>query len=379
MSSSNKNLLFCYINPATGHQQAAEAVMAALRQMNPRVHATGVNSISYAHPAVGRLISGLYLRVLKHAPQLWEALYDNPLIEGATRDVRDLLSLFNARKIERLFREHHPAAVACTQAVPLSVLAALKTRGKLKIPLVGIITDYGIHSYWISRAVDLYLVPTEEARRKLVRAGVREGHVRVTGIPVDPAFLTAGDARVERARLGLDPRRPVVLVMGGSHGLGPLDEVVASLRRLAGGVQVVVVCGNNRSLLKGLHKRFGDDGAVVLLGHTRQVSRLMDAADLLVSKPGGLTSSEALIKGLPMIIVRPIPGQEEWNASYLLRHGAAERVEDLPDLTAHVRDLLSHRERLQRMRERCRALARPRAAHDAAESLLSLIGEPVMA
>jgi processive 1,2-diacylglycerol beta-glucosyltransferase len=375
---SNKNVLFCYINPASGHQRAAEAVMLALRRMNPRVHAEGINSISYANPVLGRIISRLYLNILKHAPQFWEAIYDNPVIEEATRDVRELFSLFNARKTARVVKKHRPQVIVCTQAVPLNLLAALKARGKLKIPLVGIITDYGVHSYWISRAVDLYLVPSEEVRRKMIRAGIRESHVRVTGIPIDPAFLARGDGRVERARLGLDPRRPAVLVMGGGHGLGPLDGVVSSLRALPGGVQVIVVCGNNRRLLKDLQKRFSGDASVLLFGHTRQVPRLMDAADLLVSKPGGMTTSESLAKGLPMMIVKPIPGQEEWNAGYLLRHGAAERATSLEALMESVRGLLSHRDRLERMREKCLSLARPWAAFDAAESLLSLVGEPVL-
>lgn len=374
----SKSVLFCYINPATGHQQAAEAVMAALRQMNPRVRTAGEDSISYAHPMLGRLMSRLYMNVLKHAPQLWEVLYDNPLIEEATRDVRDMLSLFSTRRIARVMKGHRPDAIVCTQAVPLNVLSALKARGKIKVPLVGVITDYGVHSYWLSRTVDMYLVPTEDVKRKMVRAGIRESHIKVTGIPVDPAFLTRGDVRVERARLGLNAHRPVILVMGGSHGLGPLEQVVGALRRSSAQAQVVVVCGNNRKLLKDLQAQVSGDSSVVLLGHTRSVPRLMDAADVLVSKPGGLTTSEALIKGLPMVIVKPIPGQEEWNASYLMRHGAAERAETLPELSETVRQMLGHRDRLERMRESCLAIARPWSAYDAADALLSLIGEPVV-
>ena len=349
--------------------------MSAVRQVNPRVHTAGVNSISYTHPVVGRLVSRLYLNVLKHTPQLWEALYDNRLIEEATRDVRDMLSFFSARKIVRLIKAHRPHAIVCTQAVPLNVLCALKARGKLRMPLVGILTDYGVHSYWMSPSVDLYLVPTDEVRRKLVRGGIRESRVKVTGIPVDPSFLTRGDGRDERSWLDLDPKRPVVLVMGGSHGLGPMEQVVGALRRLPGDVQVIVVCGSNRGLLKDLHKRFNGDPSILLFGLTRLVPRLMSAADLLVSKPGGLTTAEALVKGLPMIILRPIPGQEEWNAAHLLRHGAAERVETLEAMTDAVQALLTDRVRMDRMRRRCLSLARPRAAYDAADYILSLIGE----
>jgi processive 1,2-diacylglycerol beta-glucosyltransferase len=377
-NGSMKNLLFCYINPSSGHQQAAEAVMAALRRKAPGVHCDCVNSISYTHPFVGRLVSRLYLGVLKHAPQLWEALYDNTLIEEATRDMRDLLSFFSLRKIARVIRSHRPRAVVCTQAVPLNVLSALKARGRLRTPLVGIVTDFGVHAYWPTRHVDLYLVPTEEIRRKLMRAGAREGNIRVAGIPVDPAFSISGDPRREKIRWGLDPRRLTVLVMGGSHGLGPLEDVVDTLLRLPCSPQIVAVCGNNRRLLRALARRFSGNPSILPLGHTRLVSSLMTASDLLVSKPGGLTTAEALAKGLPMVIVRPIPGQEEWNSAHLLRHGAAVRVESLETLGETVQALLTRRDRRERMRERCLALARPRAADDAAEAILSLIGEPAV-
>jgi processive 1,2-diacylglycerol beta-glucosyltransferase len=155
--------------------------------------------------------------------------------------------------------------------------------------------------------VDLYLVPSTEVRRKMVRLGVTEDRIRVTGIPVDLRFAARGDRRAERSALGLAPHRPTVLVMGGNYGLGPLEDAVHALRRLPLGLQLVVVCGNNRALLRKMNRHFGEDRHVRVLGLTRSVHRLMDAADLLISKPGGLTTSEALAKGLPMVMIEPIP------------------------------------------------------------------------
>lgn len=368
-------VLFCYISPTSGHQRAAEAVMSVLRHRHPGVVCEGINSISYANPVFGKFISRLYLQVLKFAPQVWDVLYDNPIVEKATRDLRDLLHIFNTGRIVDVLRQHRPRCIVCTQAIPVGLLSALKARGKIHTPLVGILTDFGVHKYWISPEVDLYLVPTEEIRRRMVRLGVAESRVRVSGIPVDPHFGVRGDKREERAALGLAPGRPTVLVMGGNYGLGPVEDAVAALRRLPLGIQLIVVCGTNRRLSRDLQKRFGDDRHVRILGHTRTVHRLMDAADLLISKPGGLTTSESLAKGLPLLIIEPIPGQEERNAQFLMRHGAALRADTLDELVREVHDAFSVRGRLDRLRDNGRVLARPWAAQDAAEAIVSLMEE----
>lgn len=347
--------------------------MGVLRHGHPPIACEGVNSVSYANPVIGKIVSGVYLQVLKLAPQLWDFLYDNPHIEKATRDIRGLLNVFNTGRIVEVLREYRPRCLVCTQAVPAGLLAAMKERGKIKLPLVGVITDYGVHNYWISPMVDLYLVPSEDVRRRIVRLGVREDRVRVTGIPIDPHFGAVGDKKAERQALGLSPTRPTALAMGGNYGLGPLEDVVSALRRLPASPQVIAVCGSNRRLLRKMHRRFAEDRHVRVLGHVRTVHRLMDAADLLISKSGGLTTAESLAKGLPMLIVQPIPGQEERNAEFLMRHGAAERAETLEELAQRAQALFGQRARLDRLRENGRALARPHAATDAANAVRELL------
>lgn len=347
--------------------------MNELRRREPPVLCEGINSISYANPVFGKIVAKLYIQLLKVAPQVWDYLYDNPFVEKATRDIRDLLSLFNTARIVEVLNKHHPQGLVCTQAVPAGLLAALKDRGAIRAPLVGIITDFGVHKYWISPHIDLYLVPTPEVRRSMVRLGVSEERVCVTGIPIDGHFALRGDRRAERAALGLSPHRPVVLMMGGNYGLGPLEDAARALRRLPADVQLILVCGNNRSLHRRIQSHFSGDRHVLVLGQTRAVHRLMDAADVLISKPGGLTTSEALAKGLPMVMIQPIPGQEERNAQFLLRHGAAVRAETLDELVRTVDKWLTDRPSLERVRENGLRLARPTAARDAADAIVRLI------
>jgi processive 1,2-diacylglycerol beta-glucosyltransferase len=371
-----KNVLFLYISFSSGHMRAAEAVMNALRRMSSRVAMRGVDSFHYAFPAAAQWVARAYLEVLKRAPRVWEFLYDNPSVAEATRAPRRLFDALNADKIRRLLKRHHPRALVCTQAVPAAVLSALKERGKLRIPVIAVVTDFGVHRYWVSRHIDLYLVATEEIKRQLVQAGVRESRVRVTGIPVDPSFLSCGDKRARKRELGLNADRPVVLVSGGSRGLGPMEDTVACLRRELPEVQVLAVCGYNRSARRRLEERVGGDPSVRIFDYVSDMSRLMDACDLLISKPGGLTCAESMAKGLPLLMIRPLPGQEDRNARYMLAHGAAEKADSLDELIRHARTLLNE-ERRDELRRRALALAKPHAAFDAAESILQLIGEPV--
>lgn len=377
--SITKRCLFLYISISSGHQRAAEAVMSALRELNPRIDLQGVDSFSLAFPVVGRLVARMYLEMIEHTPQIWSYLYDNPTVEEATREIRQLLNVFNTKKIYNLLKRYRPRCLVCTQAVPAMILSSLKQRGKIRIPLVGIVTDFGVHSYWLSKYMDLYLVGTEELKREMVKRGIRENRIHVTGIPVDPHFTARGNKTSERLRLGLHPNIPTALIMGGSKGLGPVEDMVESLRKIPSPLQILVVCGQNRGTQKKLHKRFGGDHNVRIFGFTKNISRLMDASDLLISKPGGMTCAESLAKGLPLLMIKPIPGQEERNARYLLKHNAAERVDAIHDLPAIVQKLLQQKDRLRKLQENASALARPYAAYEAAEIILRFMKEPILA
>jgi processive 1,2-diacylglycerol beta-glucosyltransferase len=363
---SKPTILFLYMVPQTGHQKAAEAVIEAASQMDPRVECIGIEAVNHTYPIIGTVMNRVYLGMLKRAPFIWEYLYDNPEVESATRDARGLLALMGSFRFKKMLKKFHPSAIVCTQAVPAIAMATAKKHGMHKLPLIGVVTDFGVHSYWIHPEIDLYLVGHEDVKRELIGRGVAESRIRVTGIPIRPRFGETMDVLEARRRLRLSPNKPTLLLMGGSHGLGQIDELVAALKAIPFDHQSIVVCGKNRALYKKLSQAAQGLPDFRLYGYFRDSALLMSAADVLVTKPGGLTCSEALAKGLPLILTNPIPGQEERNVRFLTRHQVARVARDTDELIHAVSDLLRHPKKIRQMRQRARMVAKPFSAWEAA-------------
>jgi processive 1,2-diacylglycerol beta-glucosyltransferase len=371
--SSKHCLLFLYMVPETGHQKAAEAIMEAAPHMDPRVECVGVDAVNQAYPFIGTVVNRMYLQMLKSAPFIWDYLYDNPEVEEATRDARGLLTFISSFRTKKMLRRFRPQAVICTQAVPVIALAAEKRRGNLRVPLVGVVTDFAVHSYWLQPEVDLYLVAHEEVKQELLRKGIKEERIRVTGIPIRPKFGETSDPLQERRRLHMNPHRPTILVMGGSHGLGPLDELVEALQTIPLPFQTYVVCGKNRRLFRKISRLMGNSEDIRALGYVKDLAQLMSSVDLLITKPGGLTCSEALAKQIPMVLTNPIPGQEERNVKFLTKHQVAKVARSTEDLVHIVTDLLRHPKKRESMRQRAKIIAKPHSAWEASRLIFDLI------
>jgi processive 1,2-diacylglycerol beta-glucosyltransferase len=285
--------------------------------------------------------------------------------------LQGLLHRYQAGKLQRLLETTRPDVIVCTQAYPCGVVADFKKHHGVRIPLVGVLTDYAPHLYWFHDTVDIYVVPSESVKQRFVTRGVSADRVQVLGIPIDLQFLQPSDRDATARQFGLDPTAPIILIMGGGGGFGQLREIISSLDHLPYGCQLVVLTGTNRSLLAWLQRqRFRH--RMVALGYTQDVSKLMDLAMLLVSKPGGLTASEALAKHVPLVIVNPIPGQEAYNARFLLSQGAAVQAGSATTVRQTVRDLFDNPEQLETLRRRSAELAHPNAALDVASLVMRL-------
>lgn len=365
-----RRVTFLYAHRPSGHSAVAAALEAQLKELEPKVESSVLDINNDFHPILGPMVTKAYLEIIQKTPKLWDYLYDNELVSQALGELKNLMGLIHRRKLRARFADE-PDIIVCTHALPCATLALEKEKGNLSAPLAAVITDYGVHAYWISQFVDLYLAPTDEVKSELVRRGIDAKKIRVTGIPIHPRIKQAPSPEEARRELGLG-EEPAILISGGSKGLGPIQEVVSQLAAAMPDAQLLVACGNNEELLQWVEAAFADKQNVKAFGYTERFHIFFAASQLSIGKPGGVTISESLAAGVPMVFLSPLPGQEERNAAYVTKQGAAARVETHADLTRVVKDILSDGARLSAMKAAARKLGRPESAKSACAELLTL-------
>ena len=347
---------------------AASAVRAALTSQDPALEAQVVDSYKYAASVVSRVVSNGYIGMVKTVPQMYRYLYDRAERATEVGPFRTWIHQFTAGNLHALIQAQRPDIVVCTHAFPCGVMAEYKKQFPGAPPVVGVVTDFVVHAFWIHENIEGYAVATEEMRDTLVARGVAARRIVVSGIPVDSAFaLPHGDRDELRARLGLPRDRSIVLMMGGGLGIGPLVTMMEALDGVRRSLCAVVIVGRNVRVERRVLEAAQNVGYPLrVLRFVGNVHDYMHASDILLTKPGGLTSAEALVARLPMVLYKALPGQEERNTGYLVAREAALRAKNPSDLSRTVESLLDSGERRARMRVALAQLARPHAAHDVA-------------
>lgn len=368
-----RKVLILYTKEYSGHHKAAAALTHAFLRRHPEAEVRCMRVEKFLKPWVAALFGWLYMFTIRRIPGLWEWIYDNEQIKRWMTSVKGWNIFLACRPLYRLLRRWRPDLVVCTQAVPCEGVAILKKRRRLLAPLVAVPTDFHVHAYWLSDKVDHYCVASEKSAANLIARGVDASRVTVTGIPIADAFRQPVEAASVRLRLGLDSSRPVVLLMGGGRGLIPFHRILRGLLRLPRPVQVIPVlgAGKRNRIVRWQAHRHGE--SVRILEYVDNIHELMEVADVIVSKPGGMTSSEILAKRLPFVMVSPLPGQEKRNQVYLTAEHAALLALDSRDVARKVDAILSSPQVAQRLRAACDRLRHPDAADrvvDAAEALL---------
>ncbi len=364
-----------YITSNSGHYRASLAIENALKTLSPGIITMNINGFAYTNPFLEKLINRTYMSVIRNKPEVWEYLYDNPKVLKSVQGLRNSIHRSNSKKLKVLIQdEFKPDAVVCTQAFPCGMVADYKKYLGLDLPLFGVLTDHAPHSYWIFDNVDYYIVPSEVSRNHFIRNGVSDTKIRVFGIPIDLRFGENHGKEEVCKKLGIDSRKRTILIMGGSQGMGPVDNILDSLEAVAFDFQIMAICGINKRLYKKLTKRVKRyKKKMLVFGLTENVEELMEVSDIIITKPGGLTTSEALTKNLPMIIIHPIPGQETKNTDFLLQQGVALRAEDGDDVAVLVQELFSNSVKLDEMRKKADLIKKPNSAKDTAQLILQAI------
>ncbi|MGF7034919.1 processive 1,2-diacylglycerol beta-glucosyltransferase [Paenibacillus mucilaginosus] len=367
-------------NLGDGHRQAAKALAEASRLgTREAVDTEVVDFMQRVYPQLQHVVKYGFLKMVEKTPSIYGYLYHRTKYDEGLSPLFSLFLRLGRRALLRLAAEYRPDAIICTFPLAAAAVSLLKEEGRLHVPLITVITDHTDHALWLNPATDLYLVGSEQVASALRARGIASSRVAVSGIPVAPRFHAEEDRTVVRQELGLQPDMPVVLVMGGGGGL--LSEGIRSLLRseaVCAGMQLVIVCGSNRAVMRELEEELAHrpSGRVRLLGFAEDIHRWMSAADLLLTKPGGLTTSEAVAKALPMLLYKPIPGQEEDNAAVLVRAGVAVQAEGGRALTDQLLELVHDPARLAHMRGRAEAFRIARPAERAWEAVLALRPRP---
>jgi len=335
-----------------------------------------VDSYRYAAAIFSKVVADGYIGMVKTVPELYKLIYDRAERAPVASGFRVWAAEYTARRLHRLIVKMRPSVVVCTHAFPCGVMSAYKRLYGSTIPVMGIVTDFVVHPFWIYPNIDAYAVGTPEMRATMIERGIDPARVHVDGIPVDGRFGFMNETRTElRERLGLAIDRPIALLMGGGLGMGPIEQATASLATLGSKApDAVVIVGRNAHLERRVAERSAKfPYETRVLGFVDNVYDYMHASDVIISKPGGLTTSEALAAELPMIIVRPLPGQEERNATYLTTRGAALRAHDASELARLTARVVGDGVSALQLRDKMSHLRRPLSASTISDRIQNMI------
>ena len=366
------NVLLLHASAGAGHKRAAEALARGFEQRGAKAEVRDI--LDFTPPMFRKTYAAGYLNVVRTVPELWGYMYartDQSSQKPWEKRVRTAFNKLNTLSFSRFLRKVRPDAVVCTHFMPLELLGTQRNRRVPSPPLFGVVTDFAAHSLWAAPRVERYFVASVEAARQLARLGQPADRIAVTGIPVDPAFAGSRPVSEARTELGLRPDLPVVLVLCGGFGVGPVAGLLRTFRDEPLAAQGVVVTGRNEALRQEAEAIARTSSMPVRVeGFVANMHVWLNAADLVVSKPGGLTTAECLAMGKPMVIVDPIPGQEQRNAEMLLEEGAAVRLFETADASWKIGNLLSDPARLTSLSANARRLGRPSAAADIVDAVL---------
>lgn len=372
---AKKKILLLSVSAGAGHMRAAEAIRTYADRLEYDAVATHVDVMNFVTAGFRKIYTDFYIKLVNKAPTLWGYLYqitNEAETDGALQKFRRGLERLNTRPLLKEIAAFSPDAIICTHFMPAELLSRMIRKNTLSCPVWVQVTDFDLHRMWVHERMTGYFAANDEVAFRMRAQGIAATAISVTGIPIMPAFAQPLD-RAECAReFGLDPRRTTILLMGGGAGLGSLNTIAERLLAVEANFQLIVLAGKNAPALSALQSLANQHpGRLLPQGFTNQVERLMACADFVITKPGGLTTSECLAMGLPMIVNAPIPGQEERNADFLLEQGVALKAFDSVTLEYRVRYLLNHPSKLADMRDKARALGRPDAARRVLERVLS--------
>lgn len=372
-----KKVLILSASVGAGHLRAAEALEKSFKQLNVAEEVRNIDVLNYTNPLFRRLYGKAYLDMVNNMPEVLGWLYDSLDKPWENERRRLALDRLNTLPFIKFLKDYKPDLAVCTHFLPSEIISWLKAKGKVNFPQAVVVTDFDAHAMWLCHHYEQYFVALDETKVHLAKIGIPAEKITVTGIPIDPIFAQKKDKLAMREKFGLEQDKLTILVSAGGFGVGNIEHLLLALADLQTPALIVAICGRNEDLRKKLEKlsleKLNNERVTFKpIGFTKEMDEYMSASDLIVGKPGGLTTSEALAKGLIFCIVNPIPGQEERNSDHLLEKGCAIKCNNLPILAYKIDNLVNDKNRFGMMQQNVLNFARPDAASDIAEKLLNL-------
>ncbi len=366
---TQSRILVLSASAGTGHTRAAEALRSCASTEQLRIEATHLDTLQFVTPLLRFVYTDAYLFLVRRMPALWGHLYRTANTagrDGFRHRMRRWAERINSKSLLAEIARRKPDLIICTHFLPAELLSRLIAAGHADYPVWVQVTDFDLHRMWVQDHMAGYFAPNDEVAFRMRELGIAAERIFVTGIPIMPAFVAPLERAICARELGIAAARTTLLLLGGGAGFGTVSEIASRLLELPEDFQLIALAGKDEAMLAALHRlAIRYPGRMLAMGYTEQIERLMACADLVVTKPGGLTTAESLAMGLPMIVIAPIPGQEEQNANFLLEQGVALKAFDLATLVYRVSYLFTHESKLAAMRTKAISLARPDAARRA--------------
>lgn len=325
-----------------------------------------------AHPLLTKATKFLYIKSFTYGQKLYGSFYYAGKKEKSVSPL-DFINYYGRKTLANLVKEFNPDIIINT--FPMTVVPEFLKKAGSPIPMVNVLTDFGLHNNWIHEEIGRYYVASDDLKAEMIEKGISSERIKVTGIPIQSSFESDDDKNLLLESYDLKKNMPVTLLAAGAHGV--MKNMVDIVQRLLAikDNQVIIVCGHNKKLKMSLTSKFGENNHVKILGYTNNMDDLMKLSNLMVTKPGGITLSEALAVQVPLILYRSVPGQERENALFFEQKGACINVDSPDSLIETITNLISQEQMQTTMKENMKSLYHPHAAKVICDDVSNILEE----
>ena len=367
-------ILILSVTAGTGHNSTAKAIQEYAEKQGNTCEI--LDTYEYLNPILGSAIDKGYLWSVEHLKAPYAKIYR--ILEKHDNNEVDFTKITNKMltpKLRRYIEAFAPDVIICTHVFAAMLADYLKLKKRISSPIISILTDFTVHPFWEStRNSEHYIIANNMLEYATIKKGLKKEKLLPIGIPINPKFSIDNDKREMRRMLGIDEDKNTILIMGGGMGYGKLDLEISEIDKLEIDFQIICVCGSNIRA-KSRVDRMKTKHKFLSLGFVNNIEQIMDASDMIITKPGGLTVSESMAKRLPMILVSAIPGQEDRNSEFLVNNGAAVATSSTYTLQEALYQLLNNPDRIEHIKSCIEVLRRPNSTRDLCDFITVLVAK----